>query len=85
MLACLMTLTLGACAQLGRPEISTNLPDACERLAQKVAHPSIKLNDDARIALAKYAARGGALDQANARLDAVRECNRVQRELFGAK
>jgi hypothetical protein len=80
-----MTLTLGACAQFGRPDVGTKIPDACETLAKRVAHPSFKEGSDARIVLAKYAAAGGALDQANKRLDAVRECNRVQRELFGAE
>jgi hypothetical protein len=83
--ACLTMLTLGACAQFGRPDLSTNIPDAGEKVAKKVAHPSIKVNNDARLVLAKYAAKGGALDQANAGLDAVRECSRVQRELFGAE
>ncbi len=83
--ACLTTLTLGACAQPGRPELSTKIPDACEKLAKRVAHPSFKEGSDARIVLAKYAVTGGALDQANKRLDTVRECNRVQRELFGGQ
>lgn len=82
MLACLMTLTLGACVHDGRPEAGTNISDSCEQLAQRVAHPSFKKNDDARLVLLKYV---GSLDRANARLDAVRECSRVQRELFGAK
>jgi hypothetical protein len=88
MLVCLTTLTLGACAQRGRPELATNIPDACEKLAKRVSHPSFKVNDDARIVLAKYAAQGGALDRANARLDAVRECSteyRSARRRFSLK
>ncbi len=69
----------------GRPELETRIPDACEKLAVKVNHPSVEKGDDARLALAKYAAVGGALDRANARLDAVRERNKVQREMFGAE
>ena len=85
--ACLTTLTLGACATHpgGRPHLATRIPDACEKLAVKVRHPAVKKGDDVRLVLAKYAAAGGALDRANARLEAVRECNRVQRELFGAE
>lgn len=84
--ACLTTLILSGCATNpgGRPELATHIPDACEKLAVRVAHPRYKKGTDVRIVLAKYAAVGGALDQANARLDAVRECSRVQRELFGA-
>ena len=83
--ACLTTLILSGCATNpgGRPEIATHIPDACERLAVRVAHPRYKKGTDVRIVLAKYAAVGGALDQANARLDAVRECSRVQRQLLG--
>ena len=74
--ACLTTLILSGCATSpgGRPELATHIPDAGERLAVRVAHPHYKKGTDVRIVLAKYAAVGGALDQANARLDAVREC-----------
>ena len=66
--ACLTTLILSGCATNpgGRPELATHIPDACERLAVRVAHPRYKKGTDVRIVLAKYAAVGGALDQANA-------------------
>ena len=65
--ACLTTLILSGCETSpgGRPELATHIPAACEKLAVRVAHPRYKKGTDVRIVLAKYAAVGGALDQAN--------------------
>jgi hypothetical protein len=70
----------GCVLSSGRPELATKIPANCERLAKRVAHPEIK--GDARLVIARYI---GALNTANGRLDATAACEKLERELFGAK
>lgn len=80
--ALLAAMTLSGCvtSSSGRPELKTRIPANCERLAKRVTPPTLKEGDDFRSFSFKL---GGALNQANGRLDATRECAAKVRQLFG--
>jgi flagellin-like hook-associated protein FlgL len=70
---------LGGCETSGNPQLAVNIPADCERNAQTVSQPAMKVGDDAMSALARTRA---ALGLANRRLESVAECEARMRARF---
>lgn len=64
-----------------RLDLSVNVTDACEELDRKVAHPPMRLNDDAERVVLAYVV---ALELANATIGANGDCVRDLRQRYAA-
>lgn len=73
-------MTFAGCTHLDADgtALRRNLPNGCDRLAQRVPLPEVKEGDDMRLLTAKHRAR---IVEANRRLDSSRLCQeRVRKE-----
>jgi hypothetical protein len=71
-----------ACAQSpGKPALSVELPQDCERLAEPVPVPEIRKGMSAKVALARTSA---ALGTANDHLASTRACQEAQRQSYAS-
>jgi hypothetical protein len=83
-----LALLLCGCATVGKPvdardapSAAVALPQACEKVLQRVPLPAVTPSDDARVAFLKDDA---ALITANGRIAAGRACVRDERQRYAA-